>query len=305
MKPIFKDNYVTSVMSLNDAFIPYLSTFLLSVMENASESHSYDFIILHRDIKESSKKLMKQMIKNKKNFYIRFYDIGNRFDKYEMFLHEHFTIETYFRLLIPEILENYNKVLYLDADIIVNADLYDLLNQDISGYLLGAVMDITMLTFAGAYEETRRILRDTVKIDRTEEYFNAGVMVLNIPLLKKNFSTEYLLKTAASKEWPTVDQDVLNYLCKGRVKLLDMRWNLMFDYIGRMELMKKVLSKSYYNMYLEARMEPKIIHYAGCPKPWQIPEADFADCFWKYARQSPFYERIISNMSTFVWEREN
>lgn len=68
--------------------------------------------------------------------------------------------------------------------------------------------------------------------------------------------------------------------------------------------MRKVISKKYYNLYMEARKSPKIIHYAGCPKPWQIPEADFTEDFWEYARKSPFYERIIANMCDFIWERE-
>ena len=54
--------------------------------------------------------------------------------------------------------------------------------------------------------------------------------------------------------------------------------------------------RRYYKEYLEAVKEPKIIHFCGYPKPWNIPESDMAEYFWKYAKETPFYEIIIDRL---------
>jgi hypothetical protein len=48
--------------------------------------------------------------------------------------------------------------------------------------------------------------------------------------------------------------------------------------------------------YIEAKIDPKIIHF----KPWVYgnysPYLPFSEYFWKYAAQTPFYDIIISRM---------
>ena len=48
-----------------------------------------------------------------------------------------------------------------------------------------------------------------------------------------------------------------------------------------------------YNEYLKARKNPKVAHYAGYQKPWNVPTYDFAEYFWRYVRQTVFYEEIL------------
>ena len=48
--------------------------------------------------------------------------------------------------------------------------------------------------------------------------------------------------------------------------------------------------------YAEARKAPKIIHYAGGDKPWQKPDMDLSEYFWKYAKDSGYHEIILSRM---------
>ena len=54
----------------------------------------------------------------------------------------HLSIETYYRLFIPLILPQYEKVLYLDSDMIILADVADLYNENISGFPVGAALDV-------------------------------------------------------------------------------------------------------------------------------------------------------------------
>ena len=87
-----------------------------------------------------------------------------------------------------------------------------------------------------------------------------------------------------------VDENQL-MVCGGRVHTLDMNWNVMTDCGGtRIKGIMQRAPLSIYQEYLEARKNPYIIHYAGWEKPWNNPQSDFAEVYWKYARQTPFYE---------------
>lgn len=51
-----------------------------------------------------------------------------------------------------------------------------------------------------------------------------------------------------------------------------------------------------YDAYIRSRSNPQIIHYAGFQKPWNDPDCDFASIYWRYARETPFYERLLKRM---------
>ena len=98
-----------------------------------------------------------------------------------------------------------------------------------------------------------------------------------------------------SYKWKHHDQDVLNHLCEGKVKFLDMSWNVIMNwksnFSSRMDILK-LSPRNIYNEYLASRAMPKIIHYAGYQKPWKDPSCDYAEDFWIYARRTYFYEKM-------------
>ena len=51
-----------------------------------------------------------------------------------------------------------------------------------------------------------------------------------------------------------------------------------------------------YDAYMKSRNDPQIVHYAGFQKPWTDPDCDFASMYWKYARETPFYERLLKRV---------
>lgn len=58
-------------------------------------------------------------------------------------------------------------------------------------------------------------------------------------------------------------------------------------------ILEQLLSYEKYTEYFSARKNPYIVHYAGKIKPWNNPEVDLAEIWWKYAKFSPFYEEVI------------
>lgn len=314
LQPIAKEGNIAVVLAANNFYVPYVSTLIHSIAENASSVHTYDINIFHQDITPDSMRLLTSDFAGKKNINIRFCDMSSRASEYSsLFTKWHFTVETYFRLFIQDVMTGYDKVLYLDGDMIVKHDIAKLYKEDIDGYLLAACRDVDMM---GIYNSNilegdnvidpkrKNYIDNVLKLKQPFDYFQAGVILFNLKEMRKSFSPQEALKFAASKQWEYLDQDVLNYFAQGKVKYLDLSWNVLYDW--EFVRIKNVISKApldAYLAYMESRKNPKIIHYGGTIKPWQRPDADFADSYWRVAKTSVFYELILSRMA--VWSVNN
>ncbi len=266
LKPAYAENNNAVVLSANEYYVPYLAKVLESIRANSNDDQNYDLIIMHRDISMGSQDRLKKQLEDHQNITLRFLDI-RRYEKpfKKLFLRGHFALETYFRLLMPQILADYDKAVYIDSDLVVNADIAELYATDVDGYLLAQrkmriqqdyIMDLSLI---------RKKYMDTIlKIKKPYEYFQAGVIVFNLAEFRKTYTTAEMLKFAASYEWELLDQDVLNYLAQGRVKFVDMAWNVMVDWRGiRLSQIIALAPKYLHDEHMEARKNPKIIHYAG------------------------------------------
>lgn len=306
IRPVFTEKCVPIVIATNDYYAPYISTLLLSIKEHSSDSSNYDILVLSHDIKDDSKANLLGTLQGKPNFSLRFTDPGSLLDGYDLHTRGHFSVETYYRLVLPEMLPEYDKILYIDVDMIAVADLADLYNTNVGGYLLAAAYDPdTAGLYNGFQPDKKEYMDKELALDNSYHYFQAGTLVMNLKEFRKTFTTKEILDMAASKEWQLLDQDILNKLCEHRVKILDMSWNVMYDYAGvRIKEIIRLAPEWLYLEYMEARKHPKIIHYAGPEKPWLYPEGDFADIYWEYARKTPYYEVMLYRMSGYAANKE-
>ena len=71
----------------------------------------------------------------------------------------------------------------------------------------------------------------------------------------------------------------------------------MHDCGGRVANVFSCAPNDAYDSYMVSRNNPKIIHYAGYEKPWVNPNCDFASLYWRYARETPFYECLLKNVA--------
>ena len=297
-KPAFEEKNIAIALASNDYFVPYMATMLYSIVAHANPKKNYDVLILTQDISKINQKRIKEQYENKQNVSIRFIDPTVLIDGYDFFTRGHFSMETYYRLVLPETLPNYDKILYLDSDMVCLADVAELYETDVSGYLLAACHDADTAGLYNGYEPGKKKYTDEIlKLKEPYQYFQAGTILLNLTEFRKQYSTETILKFAVSYKWELLDQDVLNKLCEGRIKYVDMAWNVMVDFGGVRQNQIIALAPRWLNqMYLEARKEQKIIHYAGPEKPWLYPEMDQGIIFWEYAKHTPYYEVMISRM---------
>lgn len=293
------NNIIPIVVSANDPFVPYLSVMLESLLENSDFSNIYDLVVLHRNITKENEDIIKWQIKKFEHASIRFLNVSSYFENLSLFIDQHLSVETYYRLVIPDIMPDYKKILYLDADMIIEGDIANLFHTDIENKMLAAVKDIDIAGQINLNPNVAEYIEKKLGLESAFNYFQAGVLILNLEEIRKRITTSELLKLAQSYSWRCHDQDVLNIVAKNSVIYLPQLWNTLMDWkeggASRMDILK-MAPINLFDEYLEARKTPQIVHFAGYQKPWNVLNCDFSFYFWKYARQTPYYEDILSRL---------
>lgn len=271
--------------TVDNIYIPFLAVTLQSLVDNITEEYKYSIKILHTNVSEENKKLIFKF--ERENVDIEFVDLNYYIEKIKdkLYTRDYYTSTTYFRLFLPELYPQYDKVLYLDSDIVILKDVAQLYNTEIGTNLVAAVPDDIIQNNKVFQEYVEKV----VGVASYKRYFNAGVLLMNLDELRKfNFQDKfmYLLETVKFKV--IQDQDYLNRLCKGRVKLLDAGWN-------RMPMTDN-----------DIKIENiKLIHYNYVYKPWHFDDILYQDIFWSYAKKTEFYEKISEIKNNYTNEQKN
>lgn len=291
IKPAFLENNVAICFSADDNYIPLLSTTIASIIDHANPEKNYDIVILMTSISDEYQVRLRTLISNKPNFSIRFVNVGPYVFGYNFYTESDptntkFSDEIYYRVLVPALMPSYEKVVFLDADLVVLDDIANILDYDYSESLVGAVRDYEGIAncYGNNYERTKYRISE-LGIKNFDNYFLSAVLVMNVAKMKEQFQNKDLLGLAVSKDWKQFDQDLFNYLCQDAVKIIDATWNFVEDIYGTYQSLPKKL----FDEYLKSEKNPKIIHYSGSRKPWKNLSSKYNKYFWQYAEQSPFY----------------
>lgn len=289
---------VPVVFAADDNYVPQLTTTVYSAMKNADPHYFYDVTVLQRNIAWDKQERLRGFFKQFPNMNLRFTNVDRELAGYDLSTNNaHISVETYYRFLIQKVLPFYDKVLYLDSDIIINGDIAKLYNIDLQGKMLGAIRDIDFLANLNVKHGKRMGYAQTVlKMKNPYDYFQAGVLVLNTKAMREHYTIKQWLTYASNPDFIYNDQDVLNAHCEGNVLYLPWEWNVVHDCGGRVGNLFTQAPNDIYDAYMKSRSNPQIIHYAGFQKPWTDPDCDFASIYWRYARETPFYERLLKRV---------
>ena len=290
VSPAFDKNNIPVVFATDNNFVPYLGVTIKSLVENSSEENNYDIVILFSNVDEYNRKRLKSL--EEKNVSIRFYDMTALMEEYKenWYVHWDWSNAIYYRFFVQKIFKDYKKVLYLDGDIIILEDIAKLYNIDLEDNYLGGVQDISQQMSSYVGEKYREKI---LHIQR-EKYINTGVLILNIKKLRKIDFTYKCIKALQHFKTPVFpDQDIINFISQNNIKYISHDYNLLWNCIHYYKDAKNRMPHSTYKKYITSWNTPKIIHYAGGYKPWKQPWLYYSEYFWKYARQTVFYEEII------------
>ena len=258
--------------AIDDGYMPFLAVALESLIENSSKKYYYSIKILYTNISEENKKKINKY--KRENVNIEFVDLNYYIEKVKdkLYTRDYYTNTTYFRLFIANLYPQYNKAIYLDSDIVVLGDIAELYNQDMGDNLIAAAPDDVIQTTKVFQEYAEKV----VGVADYRNYFNAGILLMNLDEFRKfDFQNKFLYLLETIKFTVAQDQDYLNRLCKGKVKIIDKAWDTMP--IGNETLEEKDL---------------KIIHYNLADKPWHYDNIKYKEYFWKYAKKTEYYNEI-------------
>lgn len=187
------------------------------------------------------------------------------------------------KFYIGDILADVDKALYLDGDVILKKPVRELFDINLDNRFCAAVPDIGSILMMG---------KGAFKLMQGDpSYFNSGVMLLNLGLLRERGMSRVLYERKRElDDRSLMDQDVFNLVFKGSVELLTCRYNfmraadiaMMNGRLGIQQL-NHLYSTNYASAY-DARSDASIYHYAGTTKPWKPMTREWKARFDKCSR---------------------
>lgn len=267
-------------LSTDNNYSKYAGVVIASILSNANPEDELHFYILDGGIqKENKEKILS--LKNIKNCEITFVPIDkNLFEVYKNIgTHAYISLSACYRLKLSSLLPKIDKVLYLDCDVIVNSDLNDLFNKDISEYYAAGIRDIAMKS--SGY---------IPKLNDGNIYFNSGVLLFNLSKIRQdNIESRFEQYTKENIKTIRVgDQEIINVVCQGKIKQIDSEWNVQSsNFVNRSDYTKT----------------PKIVHYIGRQKPWIFGSMNYwKDLYFSALQKTPW---AIPQEETFKWTQLN
>ena len=300
IKPAFENkNILPIVYAFNNEYSKYFSVALKSMIDDSNNDFNYDVIVFSSDISERNKKILLEMLP--KNFSLRFFDISKfifeLFGNSKITEYKYWSVEMYYRIVIPIIMREYDKVLYLDSDTLCKADISKLFEIDFENKELVAIYDaFDLVSDLECSKATCEYLSDILKVEKFEKYFNSGVLLFNVSKINSKEYIELLKEGLKNELTNCPDQDLLNVVFKNKVKLIDESWNLQYHMPILYDRYLHLLDQEKYQKYKDRFENPNIIHYTSPVKPWLDPRVDLAVDFWRCARKTDFYEEILYAM---------
>ena len=295
IEPYFSDeNTVVVVMACSDAYLPYCSVTVQSVIRHASQDRKYDIILFSCQVTKRHQRILQQMAEPFLHISIRFVELGSYISSCSLYTRDYYHPVIYARLCMPDLMKGYKKAVYLDADLVVLCDIAQLFDQQLQGSLLAGVRDAGILAWYGTQEHIEQVYIDQyLHLKNPYAYINTGVLLLQLEKIRERYSAGFFMEYASSRRWRWQDQDIIMTLFAGKTHLLDAAWNVLVCAEQDRNKIARSLPKSLAKEYKQAYRHPNILHFAGNGFLQLQRETDYEDVFWMYARESPFYEIIL------------
>lgn len=260
-------------------FVPAVVT-ISSILKNWSSPETINLIVLSAgELPQRQKDKLAEFCGEK--VQIAYKDLSGNLSG--MYVDERYTEAASYRLLLPNLLEEYDKALYIDCDIVVRNDLSSLYSS----------IDLTNYYLAGVYEAVLDFqLQRIVSLGcNPEQYINSGFLVLNLEQLRKDDMTTKFLDALKVDYLEFPDQDVLNIVCKNRIQGLPPYYNSIRTFY--LPQYKEDFLKKYTREEWEFVQNRGNVHYTG-GKPWQMFTVEFL-VWWRAYDELPEYIKVEWN----------
>ncbi len=251
---------------------------LSSLMMNAKPDTFYDIFILHSEKKPLERKDLDRLPEIYPRCRLTYVPVGDVFDN--AFEIRGITTAAYYRLLIPELIPQYDKILYSDVDVIFRSDLSVFYEEDIAGYYYAGV-----LSDAG-YNPDQRKYYHSMGLNPNKIFYD-GNLIINSALIRSDGIMSRFMSLLKNK-YRFQEMDIINIVAGSKIKTLDPSFCLTVDLNKMMLNDKTVAEVGWPKEMIDRALAFGIVHYNG-NKPWKTWCVNF-DIWWEYYRKSPFFD---------------
>lgn len=281
------------LLAPNNHYVMPTIVLLQSLFDATKED--LDVYMIHSDLTEKNIQKLERFIARRGGQFHLLKIAETIFDKAHTSIH--ITKQTYYRLLAQQVLpETVEKILYLDGDIVVNHSLKDLYDMTFVGS--DGKENYFIVCEGPGVSQKEWAIYDTLNIPKEYLYFNSGVLLMNIKLLRKAFDLQILLDfiNARGNNLKYHDQDTLNALFYDKVLYAD--WHIYNQTILHIQSQAEAAARL---------QNAAVIHYAGSDKPWQYFYSSFYyDLFWRFARRAGYRRQYLcTQWKRFWWHVKN
>lgn len=271
------------VFTFDNNLIMPASVCISSLLMNASADTFYDIFILHSEKCDFSKSQLVDIPNHFSNCKITFRTVNSEFvTAYEI---RGITTTAYYRLLIPDLIPEYEKILYSDVDVIFREDLSKYYQIDLDGYYMAGVDNASALR-----PNVQKYIKEKLGIDHKYGHFYSGNLIINSKKIKEdNIIPQF--RELAKRDFHQQDMDIINIACYGKIKALSPAFCLT-NYLTEILVKRKSEMLNFFKEEeLKHALQSGIVHYNG-PKPWKQYCVNF-DIWWEYYRKCPFYDETF------------
>ena len=294
------------LFSSDNNYVRHLGVAIYSILSHNIKIPSFRFYIVDNEISSDNKVSLFSSVKSLGNAELILIPFKKWSDNLHLNMLWPISLSAYARLFISEMIDqNAERVLYMDCDVFVNGDLFNLWNTDLGDNVIGAVQD-----------QVPSNTKTCVGLNPYDPYFNSGILLIDLKKWRNNDLSNESMKFIASHEGKVIhhDQGVLNGVLKGQWKRLPLKYNVMtIHFMMAQDKIKKYFrdESSFYNdeEIRKAKSETVIFHFTPSftSHPWEhnckhplrnLYREALKKTPWKdyplEKEKSPWYVRIIN-----------
>lgn len=252
---------------------------MYSLFVNARPETRYQVYVLHRSGERLDTTYIDSIFDKFPVHALKLVEVDGTFDSgFEI---RGITTPAYYRLMIPSLIPEHDKVIYSDVDVIFRQDLTEVFNDTLDGNILAGVNNLAHIDKDLYDHYSSSLMLDANNI------ICSGFLVMDTAALRRE-GLEKKFVELFGKNYKFQDQDVLNISCAGRIRMLAPKYSLLtyIQVYGMRD--KSVFAPLWSETEIDEALRQGNIHYNG-QKPWQGWCLNF-DIWWEYYRKSPVYD---------------
>lgn len=278
------------VMISDDNFVMQTCVAVTSMYLNKKQDTVYEVNVVMAECSEESARIFASM--GKRDCRINL--VKASLDQYRDIKQlAHISIACLLKFDICELLPQYDKLLYMDGDVIVRKDLTEFYETDLEDNYAAAVKEVSYLK-------------------KDEGLINAGIMLFNAKKMREDGMRDILVaKRKSLGDRGSMDQQTYNIVIRGKIRYLSIIYNCIPSKLigdAKMDYTMQELNRMYETNYRNAGQVVKdavIVHFATGNKPWKYTFAPCAKEWYQYYLKSPYGDKPFKRYGRWGYRFHN